>query len=95
MPKEGSAIWKIGLFKRTEEGSNAVCLDCKPEKRIDEYCSMARESIKSDPLDFWKSNQKKFPLLSELLGNILAHRLLVYHLNNYSRLHVMFLHIVG
>uniref|UniRef100_A0A914LWW3 HAT C-terminal dimerisation domain-containing protein n=1 Tax=Meloidogyne incognita TaxID=6306 RepID=A0A914LWW3_MELIC len=34
-------------------------------KEFDEDCSMARESIKSDPLDFWKSNQKKFPLLSE------------------------------
>uniref|UniRef100_A0A915MRX1 HAT C-terminal dimerisation domain-containing protein n=1 Tax=Meloidogyne javanica TaxID=6303 RepID=A0A915MRX1_MELJA len=192
MPKEESAIWKTGLFQRTEEGSNAVCLDCKekgrkksvfalnkgstsfakmtekkisemnllrvdptrqlivkavsqfldprlkekntsiPElfrrevftfldqetspiaydpiefdieppqkvmkhgllddfaesmdvqaqqqtqttpnlrKEFDEYCLMARESIKSDPLDFWKSNQKKFPLLSEAARKFLS-----------------------
>ncbi|CAK5077427.1 unnamed protein product [Meloidogyne enterolobii] len=41
-------------------------------REFDEYCSMARESIKSDPLDFWKSNQKKFPLLSEAARKYLS-----------------------
>ncbi|KAL7075725.1 hypothetical protein ACQ4LE_004924 [Meloidogyne hapla] len=36
------------------------------------YSSMARESIKSDPLDFWKCNEKKFPLLAEAARKFLS-----------------------
>nr|CAD2206895.1 unnamed protein product [Meloidogyne enterolobii] len=44
MPKEESAIWKIGLFKRTEEGSNAVCLDCKEKERKKSVFSLNKGS---------------------------------------------------
>jgi len=43
MPKEESAIWKTGLFQRTEEGSNAVCLDCKEKGKKRASLRLIRE----------------------------------------------------
>lgn len=71
-----SSLWEDVLVdpfdSRSEESQDEAEQTCPHEKEIAEYLKLARVSVKSDPLMFWKEHEPKFPGLSKLARRYLC-----------------------